>query len=92
MPSFNKTKPHLLVGLFTLAGATRIELATFLGSFPGRSKQIADILSTLLALDLLLSLHGLSLGTRYILIDKHPGAFTSGISASALVVTKKSLF
>ncbi len=77
--------------LIALAGATGLEL-NLPELHSGRSNQLVNITPTPLLLDLTLTPHRLGLGIKCFLIDKLPGTFTPGISASALVVTKKSFF
>jgi hypothetical protein len=50
-----KEKPHLLVGLFTLAGATGLEQDNLPESSSGRSNQLFNISSIPLPLDLTLT-------------------------------------
>ncbi len=85
-------KPRPLDEASKVGGSDGARTRNLPESSSGRSYQITNILSSLFALDLTLASHGFSFGTKHFLIDKHPGALTPGISASALVVTKKSIF
>ena len=55
------------------------------------TRLVVDILSTFLPFNLLLASHRFRPGTTHLLINQFPRCLTSGIGASALVVTFRSL-
>ena len=60
-------------------------------SSPGRSKQMLDVLSALLCLDLLLAFHGVRSGLKSLLMNQLPRYLGSSIHTSALILALQSV-